>query len=669
MNIPRRRLRTKKVAIPLCRDPFINTLLMPVGHRPGEPERFWISTWNSVSGCTGALVDETGAYRLYHFDDPLHPGFYSVAAQDHDTLWLWGSLTEVVRLSLRTGRYESYPTGSPDGLVFHGMAYDHASGKLLAVANTYQGHGPTAIAVSFDTRRQEVARIYHEVAPDYCLHGHFPNGDGTYTVITEIPGTSLLHWDPQSETICAERLRDDFNAHSEMAKGSYYRLVQDGTTGNVYFPRRGWYDPLRRRFLKDGPVPSREMTWFADRKDTIVGAACSGGETVIGLWDKGSGEVREVARCTDSGVLNVNVTAGGALLCVSIYGQFARNELSTGRLEISRMLPAVGVQHTDCLRLIDRDRLLGTPFITQRFWEVNLKNGQGSDCGRAAPGSGEILQTWRLGDKIYMAEYAGGRLVEYDPKVHPHFPENPRVVANPPASNRPIAAADDGRYLYYACSAPYGRLGSTVTRYDTVTGANITAVNPIPNQRIVSLAYDRRGKRLLAAAHFDADCRSCTPVDDVCRIAALSAEDLFVITQFAAPAGTSYINIIGPGRRGQWLCRLLGSFPVRGNVVSDILLEIGGDPLSPASLDSAWPVPPGWLATYSTAVSPLYAVQVGGRIELWDLVRHVMVEVLYTRAANRRLMIDGGTIFLLGNRDVLVLHDALPQRELGSARA
>ena len=642
------RRRVRRVAIPPCRDPFINNLLMPIGQEPGAPERFWISTWNSVEGCTGALVDETGAHRLYHFREPLHGGFYSVVAEDLDTLWLWGSLTEVTRLSLRTGRYESFPTGGPYGLVFHGMAYDPASGKLLAAANTYTGAGPTA--VSFDTRRRETARVYEHVAADSYLHGHFPHGDGTYTIITEVPGTSLLHWDPEAEEIAVTRLRDNVDLHAEMASGSFYRLVQD-EEGRVYFPGRGWYDPLERRFVKGRRRPHREMTWFARHGGAIVGVAYANGDTTVGLWDPASGEVREVARCTDSGLINTHVTASGKLVCVSTYGEFTRRDLLTGRLEVSRLLPATAIQHTDCLRLIDRDRLLGTPFITQRFWEANLKTGKGCDCGRAAPGGGEILQTWRIGGRIYMAEYGGGRLVEYDPQVHPHFPENPRVVANPPHTNRPIAAADDGRCLYYSCSAPYGQLGSTVTRYDTVTGGNASAVNPIPDQRIVSLAHDRKGKRLLAATHFDSDCQSCPATSDKCYLAALDAETLSVQAQFEAPPGTASVHILGQVRRDKWLCRLHGSFETG----SDLLLEIGGAPLALAPLAQAWPVPEGWGAICATTTAGQFVVQAGKRIELWDLRRHELLEVLSRRGEGRRLLMDEDTIFLLGDKDVLIL--------------
>lgn len=653
--------RTRRVAIPPCRDPFINNLLMPVGQEPGAPERFWITTWNSVDGCTGALVDATGAHRLYHFRDPMRPGFYSVAAEDPDTLWLWGNLTEVTRLNLRTGKYECFPTGAPWGLAFHGMAYDPATSKLLAVANTYEGAGPTA--VSFDTRRRETARVYDHAALDWCLHGHFTNGDGTYTVIAECPGTSLLHWDPRAEEIEVSRLREDIDLHADMAGASLYRLVRDDE-GRVYFPGRGWYEPLRRRFARGGPKPDREMTWFARHGETAAGAAYVDGDITVGVWDLKTGRVREVATVPNGGLQNINLTADGKLVSVSLYGEFTRRDLWTGRLEISRLLPAVGVQHTDCLRLIDRDRLLGTPFITQRFWEANLKTGLGYDCGRAAPGGGEILQTWRLGGKIYMAEYGGGRLVEYDPQVHPHFPENPRTVANPPGSMRPIAAADDGRCLYYACSAHYGHLGSAVTRYDTVTGASLTAVNLVPDQRIVSLAYDRPRRRLLAATHFDSDCASCPPTSDRCYLAALAADDLSVNARIEAPPGTTSVRILGPVRRGRWLCRLTGSFVVDNEEVADILLELGGDPLELAPLAAAWPVPRGWGAVMPTTRPGRFVVQAGKRVELWELAwgrtsrtAH-LVAVLSTRAGGRRLLMDEDTIFLVGDRDTVILENA-----------
>lgn len=647
--------RARRVAVPPCRDPFINNLLYPVPTRPGKPERFWITTWNSIAGCTGALVAEDGSYRLYPFADPLRAGFYSVAAEDPDTLWLWGWLSEVTRLDLKTGRYESFPTGAPSALVFHGMAHDPATGKLFAIAHA---HGAGITAVSFDTRARQTARLYEEAALDWCLHGAYHNDDGTHTVIAECPGTSLLHWDPQAETMRPRRLREGFDALEDLASASYYRLLQDDD-GRLYFPGHGWYDPVRRRFLKTGPRPNQEMTWFARHGGEVLGARYAGASATVSAWELASGNVREVAEFTDSTIQGVNLTQSGKLVGVSTYGEFTRRNLETGRLELSRLLPTNAIQHTDCLRMIDDERLLGTPFITQRFWEVNLKTGRGYDCGRAAPGGGEILQTWNLGGRIYMAEYGGGRLVEYDPSVHPHFPENPRTVANPPHSMRPIAAADDGRNLFYSCSAPYGHLGGAVTRYDTVTGASLTAVDPIPNHRLISLAYDRQAQRLLGGTVFTADCDSCPPVSVACYLAVLSPDDLTVQQQIEAPSGTTAVHALGALGRGRWLFQCSGAITVGDEVLSRLLLEVGGEPLEMPALDTARRVPEDW-GTILPATKPgQFVVQVGSQVELWDLSRHKRLEVLYTRAAGRRLFVDGTTVLLLGNTDILVVKDAL----------
>lgn len=54
----------RRVPIPATRDPFINTpLLRLTDGDTGEP-RYWISSWNSVSGTTGALVTESGVERI-----------------------------------------------------------------------------------------------------------------------------------------------------------------------------------------------------------------------------------------------------------------------------------------------------------------------------------------------------------------------------------------------------------------------------------------------------------------------------------------------------------------------------------------------------------------------------------------------------------------------------
>jgi hypothetical protein len=74
-----------------------------------------------------------------------------------------------------------------------------------------------------------------------------------------------------------------------------------------------------------------------------------------------------------------------------------------------------------------------------------------------------------------------------------------------------------------------------------------------------------------------------------------------------------------------------------------------------ASLDTAWPVPPNWGAIWPLGKLGHFVVQVGSRIERWDLALHVRLEVISRRGENRRLLMDGNTLFLLGDRNILIL--------------
>lgn len=650
-----------RVQIPACRDPFINTPLLALSPDRDGVGRFWISTWNSTTGCIGALVDENGSSRLYRFYEPKHPGFYSAVQGDEDTLWLCGDLSRVVRLSLATGAYESFSTGAPAALVFQGMAIDPATGKLFVAAYPQTPAGPTA--VSFDTHSRTTVRIHPGVASDYYLRGSFANGDGTFTLILECPGTTLLRWDPRTEVLQPCRVQEPPPASAAPPDGTVHRLIQDDR-GRAYLPGLGWFDPSRRGGTAAGPRPATEMTWFARHGGCAYGARSKDGDITLGVWDMRSGAVRETGRVPNGTVHGLNVTPSGRVVAVSVYGEFLRLDGDSGRLECSRRLPAASIQHVDCLRRIGPTRLLGTPFITQRFWEVDLENGKGVDCGRAAPGMGEVLQTWYVNGRVYMAEYGGGRLVEYDPAEHPHFPENPRTVANPPESMRPIAAADDGRCLFYSCSAHYGHLGSTVTRYDTTTGSSLSVVNPLPGERIVSLRYDAQTVSLLAGTSYEADCRSCPPTSQNCHLARLASSDLRVQEQIEAPSGTVAATLRGPLGDGCWLCQCSGRIAWGSDVVVSLLVALESSPALRLDLATAWTLPTGWQGVEYAGVPGLFVVHAGAQLELWDFRQRCCREVIHHDAAGWRLQVDldaylsgqapNPTLFLVGEREVIV---------------
>ena len=264
-----------------------------------------------------------------------------------------------------------------------------------------------------------------------------------------------------------------------------------------------------------------------------------------------------------------------------------------------------------------------------------------------------MLQTWRLRGKVYMAAYGGGELVEYDPRAPARFPENPRVVADPPGGMRPVAAADDGRYLFYASSREYGRLGSVLTRYDTRSGAAAYGADPLPDQQVCSLGYDAATRSLIAGSTMHADCRSCAPASDTCWFARLGPADFSVIEKAPAPAGTQAARVLGPVRRGQWLCACDG---IPGGTPW-FVLDARALAVPPADALARLPTDagrilyagrPGW-----------FILQFGRRVELWHWPEARCAHVLSRTFTGYRVEADGESVYLVKPREITVLDGIL----------
>jgi len=630
-------MRTRHVPIPRSRDPFVNTPLLRLGKDKGGVERFWTSSWNANVGTMGVVVGEDGTHRIIRFGRRF-PGFYSAAPESDRVLWLCGNLGNVVRLDLVTRKFTWYETDAPYALVFQGMPFDRRTGKLFAAAYP----PPATAAFSFDTGRRKPAKVYRDVCPEHYMRVSFPNGDGTWSIVLVCPGVSIVRWDPARETVETMRLTDETDLHGGGAL--LMRLIVDDA-GRVYFPGFGWYNGRTRRFLKTGPRPEREAQWFARRGRTVYGVSGAGEEIRVVAWDMTAGTVANLCTIPDAQGLGLNLTASGKIVSVNTYGVFHRYDARTGSLELTRTLPADAVGRVDCVCRIDDERLLGTPFITQRFWEANVRTGKGFDCGRAAPGSGEVLLTWKIGRKVYLAAYTGGELVEYDPGAHPHFPENPRVVAKPPHGMRPVAAADDGRNIFYACSAPYGTCGSTLTQYDTHTGEAVHATNPLGDLQIRSLCHDRATDTLLAGSTIHADCGSCPPRAKTCAVARVRASDLKVLKRRRMSAGIEHVDVVGPLGRDKWLC-----------TVGNRAFTLDGEALT---------IPPqrDWHDLPDETRRVLFAGRAGtfvllmkdGGVALWDLRKFTCLKKLARYGDIHRISVQEGLLYLVRPKVITIL--------------
>ncbi len=535
--------RVRRVRVPRTREPFINTPLVSLGVWGDGVERFWSSTWNSVGGSTGVVIGADGSWRTYALSK-RSGGYYSVAMEDERTLWLCGNLSFVLRLDLVTGGMEEFDTGVTPVMIFYGMVFDPATRKLLALG--YPAATQKVTAFSFDVDRRCVVAVHEDFSINHASRDAFANGDGTWSIVVHLPGESIVRWDPRQEKLSERVLQERMDT---LAEGGSLRVAADGK-GRVYFPSTGWYLPKTRRFASDGKRPERAGVWFGRSGAEIIGAI---GDGRVGAWNPQSGAVRTVCAVEDSSPHSFAVSADGRkLYALNTYGFFKRFDMATGGLELSRDLAVRGICHTDCVCPAGKDHLLGTPFITQRFWLADLRTGRGVDCGRAAPGRGEILRTWEVGGKVYMAAYTGAELMCYDPALPARFPENPRVVCKPPRAVRPVASERHGSVLYYACTRPYAQTGSVLTRFDTRTGDAVFAGDPLPDRQIRSLFYHSRSKGLLAGTAIHADQLSCPPVAEGALFAHLDAETL-AVRATCCEDGFSVGQLVGPLDRNHYL--------------------------------------------------------------------------------------------------------------------
>lgn len=612
--------------VPKTRDPIVNTPLLPLGANKRGDERFWISTYNRNVGATGLCLDEWGNCRAYHFPWQ-HEGFYSSAFVGGDALWLCGRLDRLVRLDLKSGAFKAYGTGVGKARVFEGMIYDPPSGRIFVLSQPFHGARDISpsIGISFDTRRRRVVKAHEIAIAESCSRISFPNGDGTYTMGVQIPGESLVRWDPRAETVEARVLTTKPVLTQEGAEKRTCRVIDDGE-GRWYMPGYGWYHPLRRRFERTGPSPAVEMAWFARLGRRALGALNEGSDVSIHLWDMDSGAIAPLAKIPDCDVFNVNVTRSGKLLAVNAFGIFFRFDIATGGLESSRRLPTDNFGDALAVCQIADDRLIGTPYVSSRFWELNIRTGEGFDAGRAHTGWGQISAITSVAGKTYMAAYGSGELMEYDPARALCYPDNPRRVADPPLGMRPTSIAHDGRSVFYSCANDYGRLGCALARYDTAAQRALYAANPLGDQQVVSLVYDPQSRSLICGTTFHADSMSATPSADGAMVAIIDARTLAVRRTAPAPGGFAMVRTIGPLGPGRWLCTLHN--------------HVSGPPCKWMVLDRSrfarfgrgerFDIPERMTGAFVYAGKPgHFVLNIDDRLELWDMNRRRALATLF----------------------------------------
>ncbi len=544
----------KNIPIPITKEPYVNTCLYHAGYEKETGlERFWVTSWNSNVGSTGILVNENGEEKTFRFrkdgSSPLAKcGFYSACYVGNDIMWLAGDLAQLFRLDFSTGEITGFKTGAPSGLVFTGMVYDEPTGKLFFSAYV----PPREVSVSFDTKKLETVKIYDGVIPGTWAGCSIPNPDGTYTVPYEDQNDKIWHynvWDPKAETFT-----DVITTHYTMPNKT---LMKDGKAYLCHGNDRCWYDPSDNSFTK-GTVCDVPAFFFASKDNVAYGAVSYGETTNIVSWDMRATEHKVLCKVQNSGGNLMRLTGDDHIVGVTVYGDFFKCDLS-GNIVMEKELDSRSIGSLDCLLITDDNILVGTPFITQRFWVHDLKTGIGYDAGKAANGGGEVLRIAEINGKVYMASYTQGKLTEYDPKKPGQFPENPRIVAAPKHSLRPKCHAVDGESFYYISNHPYGTAGAEAVKYNTVTGEMISCDSPVDGLSFTSLFWNKKHNVLVAGSTVATDCGIARETADICCAAVLSTDTMEPICTFNAEKGVRSIEAKGEINDDEYLFFINGS--------------------------------------------------------------------------------------------------------------
>ncbi len=635
--------QAKTYPIPHTRDPFVNTPLIPAGSDPktGE-ERFFISTWNANVGCLSALVDTKGNSRIYHFKkaNKIYAGCgaYSAVVTDPDTVWICSDLALPVRLTLSTGEYQFFESGARNGLVFAGMQYDPATGKLFAVSCQYQN----IMGLSFDTRTQKTVKLYDHFTEATYSRGGFPNSDGkTYTIRFTTCHSSLYQWDPAAETLVEKCTIDE--------RANCVKVIYDDE-GHVYIPYMGWLDTSSYTFSR-GPRPDREMNWFGRIGTNAYGFLEGASDVDIYVWDMTTGKTHVLCTIPDGGDSGIALTQKGEIMAVNVYGMLYQFSAQDGRLLLTKKLDSNAPGRLDCLIRVDDSHILGTPYITQRFWIIDTQTGKGFDAGRAAPGRGEVLRVWNLNGKIYMASYTEGILTEYDPKERINFPENPRIVAHPPGGMRPFAHSDDGTCLYYSCNHHYGNYGCVLTRYNTQTGEAFYLDDPLPLQNITALRYNPKHQCLLGSSTTAADSDCMEPLTDCCYLVRIDPKTLGITHRKETPAGCELSRILGQVEEDVYLV----SFRMKDKKTSYWLYSMEQDTLEEYRL------PEGTNFCSGTDYPGLFLLTKGENLQVWKLglEKAEELETLAQMEDAYAVHLTGDCVYLAAPEKVRALEGAL----------
>ncbi len=511
----------RRFRMPDSRLPFVNAEIARVDFR-GRPHLV-TSVWGGGSG--GRLYfwnPDTRSRDSRRLPDGT-PGAYMLKTASDGRLYLGCGRGELARYDPRADGFEVLVRDELTSITWGGCVTDR-----YAVWSASPGH-----AGVYDHQEDRLVRIFRPIDTEEptALYGHcvVEAPDGKVILGMNVPQARLVVLDLDAMTVTSH------TPPSIVGKGSTHgatfldaRTLALFAGGELQLLRYPGFELLEtvappegfehvgrgclaggRLYALGPPDGSLYGLDRAGRRWELVCEAWTGGEgAVMSPWGKGG-------ICA--------VTTGGRALRLEAHS----GEQDAFDLEATGPMSA----HAFCA-VPEVELIVGAPFINQRFWTIDLTSGDGRDCGRAAPGGGQVNQiVWDpVTRRVLMSSYTSASVTAFDPMEPPDWPRNPRVLASAKdrGQMRPMALAHDGRHVWMATSPEYGDLGGALSRIDPRSGEIRVWRHIVPDQKLNAIVLDPTRRRVYCSTEITADCGSAPPTQTTAELVSFDMDALTV---------------------------------------------------------------------------------------------------------------------------------------------
>jgi len=518
--------KLRRWPIPPSRLPFVNQDVTPIQFRssPGIVSSVWggpqggrIYVWNpdtheAQESCLPERV--MGAYMLKTAPD--------------GRLYLGGGNGELMRCDPQTEQIETLVTGEMSGITWGGCVTDR-----YAIWSA----SPGDVCV-YDWKENKLVKVFRQIDTESpaSLYAHIvvTAPDGRAIIGMNMPNARLIVLDPQ--TMSVRTVTPDVMQGHSLAYGSIF--VDDTTM----FLTVGWHQ-ARCAFLRypgfeviesfDAPPGALRM---GHRGCLLNGRIYVCAHPTGDLWvlDEESLTWECVCPAFDGGEGdNISALAAhdGRMVCGVTYSGVAVSFDERTQKRDAFELPAVG--HCEARALCpvpEVGRVFGAPFITGRFWSLDIETGKGVDLGRGMRGTGQIdFAVWDpAAQLVYMSSYHETNLSVFDPAKPIGWPENPRFLAtaHDHEQMRDKALAFDGRHLWMGTAPGYGKLGGALCRIEPASGAIDVRRHIVPDQTINSVILGHGS--VYCGSEIHADGKSTPPMQKHAKLICVDPQTMAV---------------------------------------------------------------------------------------------------------------------------------------------